>query len=215
MQLLLLLLLVQALLCNALIFSGLTARVVGRTRVTLGSAPEGGVGEQREAAMSLDELKSELEMRGVDYSECVTKSDLVKKLVESRTLGKANPEVVERFNQVSGAEFDASLLDSDVVKDSVAADGSLPGGLQPELVKALAGDREIMAFLKDPKMQQIMAEVMQNGPQSMTKYLSDPEAMRMLQKLAVAMQRVQGSSERSAPSGPGVRERPDEPDVLQ
>ena len=182
--------------------------------------PEGAEGEQREASMSLDEIKSELDLRGVDYSDCLSKPDLVKRLVESRALGKANPSAVfERFNEVKDADVDPSIFDSDAVQDSVAADGTLPGGLPPAMMKMLAGDKEIMSFLRDPKMQAIMSDVMKGGPDAMKKYMSDPAAIRMLQALAVAMQRVQTNTAAGsgAGAGPGavVRERPDEPDVLQ
>ena len=48
------------------------------------------------------------------------------------------------------------------------------GGLPKEMIKALAGDKEIMNMLKDPKMQDIMKAVMTGGPTAMKKYLSDP-----------------------------------------
>jgi hypothetical protein len=48
------------------------------------------------------------------------------------------------------------------------------GGLPKEMLMALAGDKEIMNMLKDPKMQDIMKAVMTGGPAAMKKYLSDP-----------------------------------------
>lgn len=51
------------------------------------------------------------------------------------------------------------------------------GGMSKELLKALAGDREIMTMLQDPKMQDIMKAVMTGGPTAMKKYLSDPGSL--------------------------------------
>ena len=40
------------------------------------------------SGMSIDEIKSELDLRGVDYTECVSRQDLVQKLEETRVFGK-------------------------------------------------------------------------------------------------------------------------------
>jgi hypothetical protein len=171
--------------------------------------------------MSVDEIKSELDMRGVDYSECVSKQELVKKLIETRVLGKANPDrVFEKFNEVKDLEVNPEVFDSEMLKDSVASDGSLPGGMSPELMKALATDREIVSFLSDPKMQGVMKAVMEGGPSAMKKYMSDPEAVLMLQRLTQAMQRVQTGASPPGGRGPSSSnkqpiERDDDPDVLQ
>jgi hypothetical protein len=45
-------------------------------------------------------------------------------------------------------------------------------------------------MLKDPKMQDMMSAVMGGGPEKMKKYLSDPDAMLLLQKLSAALNRV-------------------------
>lgn len=44
-----------------------------------------------EESMSVDELKAELDLRGVDFTECISKQNLVDLLVQSRVVGKANP----------------------------------------------------------------------------------------------------------------------------
>jgi hypothetical protein len=48
--------------------------------------------------MSIDELKAELDLRGVDYQDCVSKTQLAQKLIETRALGKANPNIIDKFN---------------------------------------------------------------------------------------------------------------------
>lgn len=45
-------------------------------------------------------------------------------------------------------------------------------------------------MLKDPKMQDMMSAVMGGGPEGMKKYLSDPAALMLLQKLTTAISRV-------------------------
>ena len=139
--------------------------------------------EIKENAMALDELKAELDVRGVDYSECVSKKELVQKLAESRVTGRADPRILDQFNEQlqAGSQEIAmneagvgSFVDdfNDVDTDAVTAkDGSLPGGLPPEVMKALAGDPEIMLMLKDSKMQEIMKSMMEGGPESMKKYV--------------------------------------------
>lgn len=45
-------------------------------------------------------------------------------------------------------------------------------------------------MLKDPKMQDMMSVVMGGGPEKMKKYLTDPDAILLLQKLSAALARV-------------------------
>lgn len=44
-----------------------------------------------------------------------------------------------------------------------------------------------MAMLKDEKLQKMMKDVMQNGQQSLQKYLSDPDAIVLLKNLSQIM----------------------------
>ena len=116
-----------------------------------------------ENLMSLDELKAELDLRQVDYSECITKGELANKLRSTRLSGKADPSIIDKFNEntdLDTNDFDPSLIDLDSV---TAKDGNLPGGLSPEVMKLMAADPEIMNMLKDPKMQEIMKAMMTGG----------------------------------------------------
>ena len=61
---------------------------------------EGENDKMREKLMSIDELKAELELRGVDFKDCFSKSELVNRLIESRVVGKANPDILDKFNSV-------------------------------------------------------------------------------------------------------------------
>lgn len=61
---------------------------------------EGDNDMMRERLMSIDELKAELELRGVDFKDCFSKSELVNRLIESRVAGRANPDILDKFNSV-------------------------------------------------------------------------------------------------------------------
>ena len=147
-------------------------------------------GNMKENDMTLDELKAELDMRGVDYSDCFTKNELAKRLGESRVTGKADPSIIDNFNQAlsasedgEGAVIDENILNDIDTSELTAQDGSMPGGLPPEMMKAMASDPEIMNMLKDPKMQEIMKSMMSGGPEAMKKYMSDPDAVALLGKV--------------------------------
>lgn len=85
--------------------------------------------------MTLDELKSELDVRNVKYDDCFSKNELVQRLKDSRLSGKADPSIIDKFNTL---EVDNSILNDDEVMNQVKAqDGSLVGGLTPEQMKKL------------------------------------------------------------------------------
>ena len=154
-----------------------------------------GSGEMPETSMSVDELKAELEMRGVTYDDCISKTELVSRLVESRAKGKADPELLNKFKEIQEDTdnlVDVDSLDDAYVNEALAGDNAMPGGMDPAMMKALASDPEIMNYLKDPKMQEIMQAVMTGGPDAIKKYLSDPDAMNMLQALSTALAKAGG-----------------------
>lgn len=136
--------------------------------------------------MTLDEIKAELDVRGVDYSDCFSKSELAERLATVRKEGKADPKIIDTFNEMKFSE----IPDEDYIMDLTAKDGTLPGGMSPQIIKALASDPEIVQLLRDPKMQAIMKDMMVGGPEGVKKYMSDPDSIMLLQKLSFAMQRI-------------------------
>ena len=57
-------------------------------------------GEDTEiGTMRVSELKSELKLRGIDYSDCFDKESLAKKLRDARASGKADPTIIDQFNK--------------------------------------------------------------------------------------------------------------------
>ena len=68
--------------------------------------------------------------------------------------------------------------------DAVAADGGLPGGMSPEKLMELTSNPEMMAMLRNPKMQDVMKKVMEGGPESVASMIDeDPEMKEMLDKI--------------------------------
>lgn len=142
------------------------------------------------SSMTIDEIKSELDLRNVNYDDCISKSQLVDKLTQSRLKGKADPSIIDQFNSVTKSDIDEFFDDPDMISQMTSKDGKLPGGLPPDVVKALVSDPKIIQMLKDPKMQDVMKAVMTNGPDGLKKYLSDPDAMLLLESLSKAMLKV-------------------------
>jgi hypothetical protein len=129
--------------------------------------------QMKESLMTVDEIKAELDLRGVDYSDCLSRTEIIERLIETRASGKAKPELLDKLNNEENP-VDIRGIDDSVLEDAKAADGSLPGGLPPQLLKALAGDPEVMTLLRDPKLQDMMKAVMTEGSSAMRRYMSDP-----------------------------------------
>ena len=51
--------------------------------------------------MRISEMKSELKLRQVDFSDCFDKESLSRKLREARASGKADPTIIDQFNKQS------------------------------------------------------------------------------------------------------------------
>ncbi|CAN0237055.1 unnamed protein product [Scytosiphon promiscuus] len=146
--------------------------------------------------MRVSEIKAELDMRGVGYAGIFEKPELVEKLIEARSLGRADPSIIDDFNKENlenkmdpdrAASFAENLLDEEKLKDLTAADGTLPGGMTPEMLSKLVSNPELMVLMQNPKLQEIMKKVMAGGPEAMEELQKDPETAELLQKLEKAM----------------------------
>ncbi|CAM9440954.1 unnamed protein product [Discosporangium mesarthrocarpum] len=91
-----------------------------------------------------------------------------------------------RMDPERGA-YMAEQLDEERLKDLTAADGTLPGGLTPKQLKDLVSNPELMQMMQSPKMQEIMKRVMADGTSGMDAFSSDPEAMKLIQKVSKAL----------------------------
>ena len=49
--------------------------------------------------MRVSEIKAELDLRGISYNDCFDKESLTLRLLEARATGKANPEILDKFNK--------------------------------------------------------------------------------------------------------------------
>ena len=79
--------------------------------------------------MSVDELKSELEMRGVVHDDCISKSELVDRLIQSRVDGKASPDLLKQLNSLDADEVSTEVFDdAEIMSQATSRDGNLPGG---------------------------------------------------------------------------------------
>lgn len=145
--------------------------------------------------MSVSELRAELDMRKVSYAGVLEKEELARRVAAARKIGEADPSMIDDFNRdrmerMMGADDaekkpDVSeiLKDEEMVKDAVAGDGGLPGGMDPKTLQKMLGNPEIMAMLQNPKLQEVMKKVMTGGPESMASEMRDPEVAALIQKL--------------------------------
>ena len=141
--------------------------------------------------MRVSEIKSELDMRGIQYKDCFDKESLVERLEEARATGRADPSILNEFNKkkleenFSGKKLELNDEDLERIK---ANDGSLPGGMSPETLKRLVGNPEVMALLQSPKMQEAMKLMMTGGREELEEAIAgDPELQQVIEKLNVVM----------------------------
>ena len=83
-----------------------------------------------ESEMTLDEIKAELDFRKVDYEDCISRGELVSRLIEVRATGRADPDIISKFNNdFKDQDLRPEDFESELVNEVVAKDGSLPGGI--------------------------------------------------------------------------------------
>ena len=144
--------------------------------------------------MKVGELTAELDLRGIDYSDCIEADELRAKLKDARLSGRAGKDVLDNFNKATAeAMFDKEKNPMNLSKEELEAikgeDGAIPGGLEPDEVFKLMNDPEVMAMVQKPKFQEIMADVMQGGgPMTLQKHMADPESREMLMTLTKLLQ---------------------------
>lgn len=143
-------------------------------------------GQMRES-----EIKAELELRGISFADCFDKESLAERLTEARSTGKANPDIIDKFNRQKIEETfkeDKGEINDDDINAAVANDGTLPGGLTPDQFKKLTGDPEIMTLLQSTKMQDAMKLMMTGGREELEqKIKEDPELQETIAKLNTIM----------------------------
>lgn len=164
------------------------------SKVYMSSAPtDSDDGEEVEPdKMRVSEIKAELELRGVDWADCIDQDSLAKKLEEARATGKANPAVLDKFNkQRLEDNFNDKKLEikDEELDQAIANDGTLPGGMDPDMFKTLMSNPHVMALLQNPKMQEAMKIMMTEGQEGIEKAIeTDPELLDIVKELNALMQ---------------------------
>mmetsp|Transcript_25115 Transcript_25115/g.58058 ORF Transcript_25115/g.58058 Transcript_25115/m.58058 type:complete len:205 (-) Transcript_25115:191-805(-) len=140
------------------------------------------------ASMKMSEITAELQLRGVRYDDCFDRDSLSQRLAEARVSGRADPKMLDNFNKkrledtVAGKPPPA-VSDEDL-RAAVAGDGTLPGGMPPDMLQELMSNPEIMALLQSPKMQDVMKIMMTGGQGEVAKAMrDDPEVKELVTKL--------------------------------
>ena len=173
------------------------ASIVSGSQILLSSPTDSFVPEDEDdeevepGKMRVSEIKSELRMRGVKFDDCFDKESLVERLQEARATGRADPEILNEFNKkkleenFSGNKVEVTDEDLERMK---ANDGTLPGGMKPEMLQKLMGNPEIMALLQSPKMQEAMKLMMKSGREELENAIkNDPELQQVVEKLDMVM----------------------------
>ena len=83
------------------------------------------------------------------------------------------------------------LLDDEVLEKAAGGDGTLPGGMPPDMLKTLMSNPELVSLLQNPKMQTVMKTVMTDGQGALEEEMkNDPETYELIMKL----NRIMGST---------------------
>mmetsp|Transcript_34415 Transcript_34415/g.50690 ORF Transcript_34415/g.50690 Transcript_34415/m.50690 type:complete len:211 (-) Transcript_34415:1851-2483(-) len=137
--------------------------------------------------MQISEIKSELDLRKVDYKDCFDRESLERRLDEARASGKADPSIIDEFNKrnleanVKGESFEVS---DEMIESSVGGDGTLPGGMPPDMLKTMMSDPELVSMLRSPKMQDVMKLLMTDGQEALEEAMkTDQETYECVQKV--------------------------------
>ena len=142
--------------------------------------------------MRVAEIKAELFLRNIAYADCFDKESLVQRLRKARKEGVADPSILDKFNKQnlegifrgeSVEDMLKNIQDSDI-EAAVANDGTIPGGLTPDVFKKLIGNPEILASLSSTKVQDAMKLLMTGNQQELEKIMEeDIELREIVEKL--------------------------------
>jgi len=135
--------------------------------------------------MRISEIKSELKLRGIDFSDCFDKESLALKLRNARASGKADPSIVDQFNKQRDTFNEQKMeIDDEILEKVMGGDGTLPGGMPPDMLKQLISNPELMTLMQNPKMQDVMKLMMTDGAQALEKAMEeDSEVYEIVTKL--------------------------------
>jgi hypothetical protein len=112
----------------------------------------------------------------VSYKDCFDRESLENRLNEARSSGKADPCIIDQFNK-GNAESNSLEIDEDTLEGALGGDGTLPGGMPPEMLTQLMSDPELVGMLRSAKMQEVMKLVMSGGQEAFEDALKDDKEM--------------------------------------
>lgn len=128
------------------------------------------------------------------YVDCFDRQSLEERLNDARSQGRADESIIDEFNKrnleasVKGDTFEVS---DDMIDKATAGDGTLPGGMPPEMLKSMMNDPDLVNMLRSPKMQEIMKIVMSEGQQSLEDRMKeDKDVYECVQRLNQIMGRL-------------------------
>ena len=175
---------------NTAVFSSVAACRLGTSPLSLAieiGPTDDDVDPPLPGQMKISEIKSELDLRKVNYKDCFDRESLEKRLDEARASGKADPSIIDEFNKrnleasISGESFEVS---DEMIENTVGGDGTLPGGMPPEMLKSMMADPELVAMLRSPKMQDVMKLLMTEGQEALEEAMkNDQETYECVQKV--------------------------------
>ena len=80
--------------------------------------------------MKISEIKGELDLRMVSYTDCFDRQSLEIRLNDARSSGKSDPSIIDKFNKqnldanIKGESFEVT---DDMIENATGGDGTLPG----------------------------------------------------------------------------------------
>ena len=138
--------------------------------------------------MRVSEIKAELDLRKISYADCFDKESLVQRLTKARKEGAADPSILETFNKLnlegifSGESVQTKMKDMQDLdlEAAIAKDGTIPGGLKPDVFKKLISNPEILASLSSTKLQDAMKLMMTGNQSELEKKMEEDSELRQI-----------------------------------
>lgn len=142
--------------------------------------------------MRVSEIKAELKLRAVNFDDCFDKDSLAHRLREARCTGKADPSILEDFKETQrlNKEDGISVSEEDMAR-VVGGDGTLPGGMPPDMLKSLTSNPEIMSLLQTDKMQEVMRIMMTDGQSALELRMAEDVDIR---NMVIKLNEIMGAS---------------------
>ena len=88
------------------------------------------------------------------------------------------------FFSITYQQQETFEIDDDILNKATSGDGTLPGGMPPDMLKELMGNPELMELMGDPKLQEVMKVMMTGGQEAIEiAMIEDKEVYELVTKL--------------------------------